>query len=77
MFDEMLEIFAGRIGLEIEIKGPEPESVAIAAARAAGIEVHAWDVNDPHTLNSAMGLRTPRICTDRLVDILSYRQQCG
>ncbi len=151
---EVLETFAGRIGLEIEITGPEPESVAIVAAalqpyqrlwesievtsyepillreiearcpglaidlltarsepwmtpaivthlaihrahlaharavhlhptqllpetvaaiRAAGIEVHAWDVNDVHALDTVTALHIPRICTDRLKDALDYR----
>ena len=151
---ELLETFAGRIGLEIEIKGPEPESAAIvadalqpyqrlweaievtsyepillreiqarcpglvtdllgvrseawmtpeiethlaihrarlaharaihlhptqllptsvAAIRAAGIEVHAWDVNDAHALDTVTALHIPRICTDRLKDALDYR----
>ena len=153
---EMLETFAGRIGLEIEIKGPEPESAAIiadalqpyqrfwerievtsyeptllreiqarcpglatdllgvrseswmtpeivthlaihrarlaharaihlhptqllpetvAAIRAAGIEVHAWDVNDVHALDAVTALHIPRICTDRPKDALEYRQR--
>lgn len=155
---EMLEIFAGRIGLEIEIKGPEPESAVIIAAalqpyqhhwesievtsyepillrevqarcpglatdllslrsepwmtpeivthlavhcarlanaraihlhptqllpatvtavRAAGIEIHAWDVNDPHALDTVTELRIPRICTDRLEDALKYHRLRG
>lgn len=152
--DEMLEAFAGRIGLEIEMKGPEPESALIVAAalqpyrrlwdgievtsyepvllremqarcpglatdllasrseswmtpetvahltihrsrlararsihlhptqllpgtvaaiRAAGIEVHAWDMNDAHALATVTALHIPRICTDRLEEALSHR----
>ena len=151
----MLEMFVGRIGLEIEIKGPEPESAAIVAAalqpyrhlwesievtsyepillremqarcpglatdllglrsepwmtpeivrhlaihrarlaharaihlhptqllpetiaavRAAGIEVHAWDINDMEALDIVTALRIPRICTDCLEEALHYRQ---
>lgn len=151
---EALEIFAGRIGLEIEIKGPEPESATIVAAalqpyqrhwesievtsyepvllravqarcpglatdllglrseawmtpeivthlaihrarlanaraihlhptqllpetvtavRAAGIEIHAWDVNDAHALDTVTERRIPRVCTDHLEDALNYR----
>lgn len=154
--DEVLERFAGRIGLEIEVKGPEPESAAIvaqalrpyrqiwggievtsyepallsavkrrcpglatdllapraepwmtpeivthlaihrarlagargvhlhptqlvpetvAAVRTAGIEVHAWDVNDTRALDIATSLGIPRICTDRLEDALGYRDR--
>jgi glycerophosphoryl diester phosphodiesterase len=153
---EVLETFGGRIGLEIEIKGPEPESSEIvgdvlrdfrhlwetievtsyeptflldiqqccpglatdllfprsedwmrsdvvtyltvhrarlARARAVhlhpaqlssevvspvrswGIEVHAWDVNDEQSLNRAMELGIPRICTDKLQRALDFRQR--
>lgn len=153
---EVLETFGGRIGLEIEIKGPEPESSeivgvvlcnfrhlwetievtsyeptllldiqqrcpglaadllfprsedwmrldvvtylavhrarlaharavhlhptqlsskAVSAVRSWGIEVHVWDVNDEQSLNSAMELGIPRICTDRLEQALDFRQR--
>ena len=153
---EVLETFGGRIGLEIEIKGPEPESSEIvgtvlcnfrhlwetievtsyeptllldiqqrcpglatdllfprsedwmrldvvtylavhrarlararavhlhptqfssevvSAVRSCGIEVHAWDVNDEQSLNSARELGIPRICTDKLQQALDFRQQ--
>ncbi|MHB8645209.1 MAG: glycerophosphodiester phosphodiesterase [Thermomicrobiales bacterium] len=154
--DELLKTFAGRIGLEIEIKGPEPESAVIVAAalqpsqrfwesievtssepillremqmrcpglatdllfprsepwmtpeivrhlalhrarlanaraihlhptqllpntvaaiRAAGIAVHAWDVNDAQALATATALHIPRICTDRLDVAVAHRCQ--
>ncbi len=153
---EVLETFGGRIGLEIEIKGPEPESSEIvgvalcnfrhlwetievtsyeptllldiqqrcpglatdllfprsedwmrldvvtylavhrarlararavhlhptqlssevvSAVRSCGMEVHAWDVNDEQSLNSAMELGIPRICTDKLQQALDFRQR--
>jgi glycerophosphoryl diester phosphodiesterase len=154
--DEVLEMFAGRIGLEIEIKGPEPESAAIvatalqpychlwgsievtsyepallrdlrtlcpglttdflmprsepwmtpeivthlaihrarlanaravhlhptqllpetvAAVRAAGFAIHAWDVNDIAAFDVVTALGITRICTDRLEDALNYRKR--
>jgi glycerophosphoryl diester phosphodiesterase len=153
---EVLETFGGRTGLEIEIKGPEPESSEIVGAvlcdfrhlwetievtsyeptllldiqeccprlvtdllfprsedwmgldavaylavhrarlaharavhlhptqlssevvstiRSWGIEVHAWDVNDEQSLNKAMELGVPRICTDKLQQALDFRQR--
>lgn len=153
---EVMETFGGRMGLEIEIKGPEPESSqivgavlrnfshlwetievtsyeptllldiqqrcpglatdllfprsedwmrldvvtylavhrarlararavhlhptqlsseVISALRSHGIEVHAWDVNDEQSLNSAMELGIPRICTDKLQQALDLRQR--
>jgi len=153
---EVLETFGGRIGLEIEIKGPEPESSEIvgaalcnfrhlwetievtsyepallldiqqrcpglvtdllfprsedwmrldvvtylavhrarlararavhlhptqlssevvSAVRSWRIEVHAWDVNDEQSLNRAMELGIPRICTDKLQQALDFRQR--
>ncbi len=151
---EILDLFGGKIGLEIEIKGPEPEAPEIigkilnqykpiwpavevtsfepallqavkavcpglavdllldkseaweqpdvvayqavhhgrlAGARAvhlhttqllepvvtglrqAGMEVHAWDVNDEKELEQTTRLRIPRICTDRFKMAYAYR----
>ncbi len=153
--DQVLATIGGRIGLEIEIKGPEPESAEIVGAvlgrfrhlwksievtsyepalllavgercpgvamdllfprsedwmgldvvaylaghrarlararavhlhpsqlaldvvsaiRRQGIEVHAWDVNDEQALRTAVDLKVPRVCTDRLQQALQFRQ---
>ncbi len=155
-FRDVLEDVGGRIGLEIEIKGPEPECVGVIAAvlqdyrslwgsmeltsyepalllaiqghcpglatdllmprseswmkpdvvthlaihrsrfaragavhlhptqlstqvvsaiRSAGIEVHAWDVNDEASLALTASLSIPRICTDRPAEALAFRQR--
>jgi len=154
MLPEILELFGGKIGLEIEIKGPEPESAEIigsvlndyrhcwdsievtsyepalllavqeacpglsadllfprseswqkldvvqylaihrarqaharavhlhptqlteeivAAVRKAGIEVHAWDVNNEVALALVADLGIPRLCTDDLRQALAFR----
>lgn len=154
LFREVLEAIGGQIGLEIEIKGPEPECVDIIArvlqshhhlwdsieltsyepalllamqercpglatdllqplseswmkldvvthlavhrsrlaharavhlhptqlssavassVRSAGIEIHAWDVNDDKALELTAELGIPRICTDRLRRALEFR----
>jgi glycerophosphoryl diester phosphodiesterase len=153
--DQVLAAIGGRIGLEIEIKGPEPESAEIVASalgrfrhlwesievtsyepalllavgercpgipmdllfprsedwmgldvvahlvshrarlaharavhldptqlsldvvcavRQQGIEVHVWGANDEQTLRAAVELRVPRVCTDRLRQVLQFRQ---
>jgi glycerophosphoryl diester phosphodiesterase len=158
LFREVLEAIGGQIGLEIEIKGPEPECVDIIArvlheyrhlwdsieltsyepvlllamrercpglptdlllprseswmkldvvahlaihrsrlaharavhlhptqlspgvvstVRAAGIEIHAWDVNDEQALQAAAEFDIPKICTDRLQQALEFRQRRG
>jgi glycerophosphoryl diester phosphodiesterase len=152
---EILERFAGRLGLEIEIKGPEPESAAIigdvlnafkqhwehievtsyepalllevqkicpgvctdllfprsepwqkldvieylavqrarlaharavhlhptqlteqivTAVRRQGIDIHAWDVNEPASLELVVRLGISRLCTDNLRQALAYRE---
>ena len=153
---EVLQVLGGRIGLEIELKGPEPECVEAAAAvlhdycdvwkdieltsyepalllamqercpglladlllprseswmkldvvthlaiqrgrlaharavhlhptqlspqvvaaiRSAGIDVHAWDVNDGPALRLSADLGIARICTDRLAQALAFRRR--
>jgi glycerophosphoryl diester phosphodiesterase len=46
-----------------------------AAIRSAGIEVHAWDVNDEAALRLASELAIPRICTDHLAQALEFRHR--
>ncbi len=153
---DVLELFAGQIGLEIEVKGPEPESATavsallgrfrrfwdtvevtsyepalllavgracpglacdllfprseswmesdtaaylalqrarlagaravhlhpaqlapdvVAAIRAGGVDVHAWDVNDEAALTVAAELGIPRVCTDRFEQAYAFRAQ--
>jgi glycerophosphoryl diester phosphodiesterase len=154
LLDQVLDALAGRIGLEIEIKGPESESVDVlaavlknhpgarqievtsyepmllrafqrrmpgiptdlliprseawmgrdvvayaalqrgrmAGARAvhlhpsqidretvdlihqAGLEVHAWDVNDLAALQRVTELQIPRLDTDQLQQAITYRE---
>jgi glycerophosphoryl diester phosphodiesterase len=50
-------------------------SEVVSTIRSWGIEVHAWDVNDEQSLNSAMELGIPRICTDKLQRALDFRQR--
>ena len=45
-----------------------------ARVRAAGIEIHAWDVNDEPALQKIQALGIPRLCTDRLEWALKTRE---
>jgi glycerophosphoryl diester phosphodiesterase len=45
-----------------------------AAIRSAGLEPHAWDVNDAAALSLAAELAIPRICTDHLAQALEFRR---
>lgn len=45
----------------------------VADVRQHGIEVHAWEINDEHSLRLAAELGIPRICTDRLRQALEFR----
>ena len=47
----------------------------VAGVRAAGIEVHAWDVNDEDSLDLVTGLGIPRLCTDRFAQAYAYRER--
>lgn len=42
--------------------------------RSAGIEIHAWDVNDHTSLELVRELGIPRLDTDRLQQALDFRK---
>jgi glycerophosphoryl diester phosphodiesterase len=46
----------------------------VSAVRRQGPEVHAWGVNDQQAMRTAVELRVPRICTDRLQLALQFRE---
>ncbi len=46
----------------------------VSTLRGNGIEVHAWDVNDQHSLESVAVLGIPRLCTDRFQEAHAFRQ---
>jgi len=64
---EVLEAFAGRLGLEVEIKGPEPESAKILA-RELGPFRNRWDTMEVISYEPALlldiGLSCPGLATD-------------
>jgi len=67
---EVLEAFAGRLGLEIELKGPEPESSEIVAGELQRFR-HLWDTMEVTSYEPALlldiGRRCPGLATDLLV----------
>jgi glycerophosphoryl diester phosphodiesterase len=66
-FLEVLEAFAGRLGLEIEIKGPEPESPKILARELEPFR-NLWDTMEVTSYEPALlldvGKRCPGLATD-------------
>lgn len=85
VLEEVLEIFSGRIGLEIEIKGPEPEAAEIVGTLLNEYK-HLWE-NMELTSYEPMTLvkireHCPSIVTDLLIplsepwmgpDVLTYQ----
>jgi len=47
----------------------------VAAVRAHGIDIHAWEVNDLPALETALALGIPRICTDRFQQAWEFRRR--
>lgn len=71
---EVLERFVGRIGLEIEIKGPEPEAPAIVAAALQRFIQH-WPMLEVTSYEPAFLLEMRRLCPGLAVDLLVPRSE--
>lgn len=71
---QVLEIFAGRLYLEIELKGPEP---AAPAALASVLEAYrsAWDRMEVTSYEPALLLAFGRLCPGLEVDLLMPRSE--
>jgi glycerophosphoryl diester phosphodiesterase len=71
---EILDIFAGKIGLEIEIKGPEPEAVEII-----GNVLHKhksiWDTMEVTSYEPSLLLGIQNICPGLGTDLLFPRSE--
>jgi glycerophosphoryl diester phosphodiesterase len=69
---EVLETFGGRLGLEIEIKGPEPESSEIVGALLQRFR-HLWETIEVTSyepmLLANIGQRCPELATDLLLPL--------
>ena len=73
-FREVLEAFAGRLGLEIELKGPEPESSGIVAAELQRFR-HLWDTMEVTSYEPALLLGIGRRCPGLATDLLQRRSE--
>ncbi len=47
----------------------------VTGLRQAGLEIHAWDVNDNEALDAVMRYKIPRVCTDNFKQALAFRQR--
>jgi glycerophosphoryl diester phosphodiesterase len=73
-FRDVLEAFAGRLGLEIELKGPEPESPAIVAAELQRFR-YLWDTMEVSSYEPALLLDIGRLCPGLATDLLQRRSE--
>jgi glycerophosphoryl diester phosphodiesterase len=73
-FREVLETFAGRLGLEIELKGPEPESAAIVATELQRFR-RLWDTMEVTSCEPALLLDIGRRCPSLATDLLMRRSE--
>ena len=70
----VLEAFAGRIGLEIELKGPEPEAAACVGALLAGYRP-IWDTLEITSYEPALLQAIRQTCPGVAVDLLFPRSE--
>jgi glycerophosphoryl diester phosphodiesterase len=73
-FREVLEAFAGRLGLEIELKGPEPESSGIVAGELQRFR-HLWDTMEVTSYEPALLVDIGRRCAGLAMDLLQRRSE--
>jgi glycerophosphoryl diester phosphodiesterase len=66
---EILEVFSGRIGLEIEIKGPEPEAPEIIGSILLEFK-KLWSTMEVTSYEPSFLLAIKRICPGLAVDLL-------
>jgi glycerophosphoryl diester phosphodiesterase len=71
---EVLETFAGRLGLEIEIKGPEPESSEIVARELEPFR-DLWETMEVTSYEPALLLDIGRHCPGLATDLLQRRSE--
>lgn len=71
---DVLDRFAGRIGLEIEIKGPEPETAPLLAGILAGYQPH-WDSFEITSYEPLLLHEIKRLCPGLAVDLLFPRPE--
>jgi glycerophosphoryl diester phosphodiesterase len=73
-FHEVLEGFAGRIGLEIELKGPEPEAPLVVARELQRFRP-LWGTMEVTSYEPALLLDIGRRCPGLAIDLLQRRSE--
>jgi glycerophosphoryl diester phosphodiesterase len=73
-FQETLDVFGGRIGLEIEIKGPEPEAPEIIGNILIGFK-NLWHTIEITSYEPSFLQAIKRICPGLTVDLLFPRSE--
>jgi glycerophosphoryl diester phosphodiesterase len=71
---EILDILGGKIGLEIEIKGPEPEAPEIVGNVLKRFE-NLWDTIEVTSYEPALLLAVQKMCPGIPVDLLFRRSE--
>jgi glycerophosphoryl diester phosphodiesterase len=71
---EVLEIFSGKIGLEIEVKGPEPEAPEIIGSVLNKFKNY-WNTFEITSYEPALLLAIQKICPGLIVDLLFPRSE--
>lgn len=71
---QVLETFAGRLGLEIEVKGPEPESGEIVARELEPFR-DLWETMEVTSYEPALLLDIGRRCPGLAIDLLQRRSE--
>lgn len=73
-FAEVLQRMAGRIGIEIELKGPEPEAPGSIAAVLADFRSQ-WDSLEVTSYEPALLIEIQRLCPGLAADLLLPRSE--
>ncbi|HEV8655214.1 MAG TPA: glycerophosphodiester phosphodiesterase [Candidatus Limnocylindria bacterium] len=74
MLEEVLDAFAGRLGLEIELKGPEPEAAEIVGKLLARFR-SSWDKIEVTSFEPAVLARLRAECGDIAAALLFPRSE--
>jgi glycerophosphoryl diester phosphodiesterase len=71
---QVLETFAGRLGLEIEVKGPEPEAAEIVARELEPFR-GSWETMEVTSYEAALLLDIGGRCPGLAIDLLQRRSE--
>jgi len=74
MLEEVVEEFAGRIGLEIELKGPEPEAAAVVGNLLTRFR-HNWDMIEVTSFEPGLLIELRARCPDITTALLFPRSE--